>query len=392
MKKIKTALVITLHFLLFTFHSSAQNIGINSTGAIPNSSALLDIDASPTNNKGLLIPRLTTAERNAITAPIPESLLIYNTTTQCYEGYNASTNTWVAFGCIGCTPAAQPSVITGTTPVLQGATGVAYSVTNVVGVSYTWSYSGTGFSCVSGCTTNAITANFSSSATSGTLTVTPINACGAGAPQTFAITVTPPTFPCGGTVIPIVDVTSPTGKVWMDRNLGASQVATSSTDAAAYGDLYQWGRCSDGHEKRTSGTTATLSSSNTPGNGLFIITSSTPYDWRSPQNNGLWQGIGSVNNPCPTGYHIPTSAELDAERLTWSSNNAAGAYASPLKLTTAGNRFITNGTLNGVGSNGYYWSSTVNGTSANFLFFLSSNAYISNFYRAYGFSVRCIKD
>jgi hypothetical protein len=40
----------------------------------------------------------------------------------------------------------------------------------------------------------------------------------------------------------IVDVTNPaTGKIWMDRNLGATQVATSSTDANSFGDLYQWG-------------------------------------------------------------------------------------------------------------------------------------------------------
>ena len=32
-----------------------------------------------------------------------------------------------------------------------------------------------------------------------------------------------------------------TGRTWIDRNLGASQVATSPTDTAAYGDLYQWG-------------------------------------------------------------------------------------------------------------------------------------------------------
>ena len=51
-------------------------------------------------------------------------------------------------------------------------------------------------------------------------------------------------------------VTSTTGQVWMDRNLGASRVATSSTDSAAYGDLYQWGRGTDGHEKRTSSTTS----------------------------------------------------------------------------------------------------------------------------------------
>lgn len=37
-------------------------------------------------------------------------------------------------------------------------------------------------------------------------------------------------------------VTSPyTGKVWMDRNLGATQAATGVNDVASYGDLYQWG-------------------------------------------------------------------------------------------------------------------------------------------------------
>jgi hypothetical protein len=58
--------------------------------------------------------------------------------------------------------------------------------------------------------------------------------------------------------VAIAQVTSSTGQVWMDRNLGASQVATSSTDPASYGDLYQWGRPADGHQIRTSAITATL--------------------------------------------------------------------------------------------------------------------------------------
>ena len=49
------------------------------------------------------------------------------------------------------------------------------------------------------------------------------------------------------TIIITPTVTNPiTGRTWMDRNLGASQVATSYTDELAYGDLYQWGRLSDG--------------------------------------------------------------------------------------------------------------------------------------------------
>jgi hypothetical protein len=52
-------------------------------------------------------------------------------------------------------------------------------------------------------------------------------------------------------------VTNPvTGRTWMDKNLGASQVAISSTDSASFGHLYQWGRGSDVHQLRTSGTTA----------------------------------------------------------------------------------------------------------------------------------------
>ena len=178
----------------------------------------------------------------------------------------------------------------------------------------------------------------------------------------------------------------------MDRNLGATQVATSSTDAAAYGDLYQWGRRTDGHQIRTSGTTTTLSSSNTPAHGNFILSPSYPYDWRSPQNFTLWQGVSGTNNPCPTGYRLPTEAEWHAERLSWSSNNAAGAFASPLKLPVAGSRRSTNGSLDLVGSYGYYWSGTVDGIYSRALDFNSSTASMLYGYRAFGYSVRCLKD
>jgi uncharacterized protein (TIGR02145 family) len=89
---------------------------------------------------------------------------------------------------------------------------------------------------------------------------------------------------------------------------------------------------------------------------------------------------------------LPTEAEWNAERTSWSSNNSAGAFASPLKLPVAGSRSRSNGSLLDVGSYGYYWSSTVSGTDARSLGFYSSNADLSSFYRAYGFSVRCIKD
>jgi uncharacterized protein (TIGR02145 family) len=191
----------------------------------------------------------------------------------------------------------------------------------------------------------------------------------------------------------IVDVTNPTtGKIWMDRNLGASQVATSSTDAAAYGDLYQWGRGNDGHQCRTSATTTTLGSTDTPGNSNFILSPNSPYDWRSPQNANIWQGVNGVNNPCPSGYRIPTETEINAERLSWGSQNSTGAFASPLKLPMAGVRDRINGSLLNVGGRGFYWGSEVSSTYARHVRFESTDAYMNSNDRAYGFSVRCIKD
>lgn len=73
--------------------TSAGNIGIGT--AAPAATAILDVTSTTT---GLLVPRMTTAQRNAIVSP-GESLLIYNTDSHCFESYY---NGWVSFGCLGC--------------------------------------------------------------------------------------------------------------------------------------------------------------------------------------------------------------------------------------------------------------------------------------------------
>lgn len=186
------------------------------------------------------------------------------------------------------------------------------------------------------------------------------------------------------------------GRVWMDRNLGASRVATSSTDTAAYGDLYQWGRLADGHQVRNSEETWTKSSTDVPGHGKFIKVGSSPYDWKDPQNNSLWQGASGPNNPCPDGFRLPTANELEREMNSWAHKSSEGAFASPLKLVVAGVRYRSDGTLDRAGSRGYYWSSTVNGSIARsyarYLYFYSGDAAMLSYYRAYGLSVRCLMD
>lgn len=197
------------------------------------------------------------------------------------------------------------------------------------------------------------------------------------------------------TTIGISTVMGANGRIWMDRNLGASRVATSSTDTAAYGDLYQWGRGSDGHQNRNSPTTNILSNSDTPVNASFITTTlqSPPFDWRSPQNNNLWQGVNGVNNPCPTGFRLPTETEWETEIKSWVSKNAAGAFASPLKLPLSGYRNQTNGLFSWVGTSSFYWSSTIaDVTQVRVLNFLISNAYMFTDRRSYGYSCRCIKN
>jgi hypothetical protein len=209
-----------------------------------------------------------------------------------------------------------------------------------------------------------------------------------------------PTYPpravhCSGVPTLVFDVTNPlTGKTWMDRNLGALRAAISITDPLAYGDLYQWGRGPDGHQCRSSPLTPALSDTDQPGHNMFITSrSGQNMDWRVPRNDNLWQGVNGINNPCPNGYRIPTSAELNAERSTWTSFDIFGAFNSPLLLTLAGGQGSSNGWFYGVGVYGGYWSSSVSSTTnVRALGIAGEHAEMASANRAAGNSVRCIKD
>ncbi|MBK8626599.1 MAG: hypothetical protein IPN86_13840 [Saprospiraceae bacterium] len=184
-----------------------------------------------------------------------------------------------------------------------------------------------------------------------------------------------------------------TGKVWLDRNLGATQVAISSTDLFSYGNLFQWGRGADGHQVRTSGNIPTQATDWLAGSGAWNGSFITVFtNWLSTGETHMWSGTAAENNPCPSGFRLPTNAEWEQERLTWSPSNSYGAFASPLKLPMAGYRLSSNGGFSYVGNVGSYWSSTANGSNANALYF--TDGYTSTGYglRGTGSSVRCIKD
>ncbi len=175
MKNITSFLLL---FLLAGVVSYAQ-VGINADNSAPDNSAMLDVKST---SKGLLIPRMTTADRDVIESPA-DGLMIFNTTTRCYDTYNAITSAWETIHCLACPLPAAAGTITGTAALCDNQQGIAYSVDAINGATgYVWNYTGTGLTIASGENTNAITADFSS-ATSGNLTVTGTNICGNGIPS-----------------------------------------------------------------------------------------------------------------------------------------------------------------------------------------------------------------
>ena len=186
-----------------------------------------------------------------------------------------------------------------------------------------------------------------------------------------------------------------TGRIWLDRNLGASQVCSAFDDTACYGDYYQWGRAVDGHEKTTSTTTSTQATTLTAVDGSFITATSSPYDWTSTDSDGTlrsaeWSKTDGTSI-CPVGYRVPTQAEFTLEVANSAITNQVDAFEK-LKLPSSGLRSYGDGSMNDQGSVGYYWSSSVNSTSSEHLLFDSSSAYTHGYNRASGFPVRCVKD
>lgn len=77
-------------FLFCAFSSLfAQSVSINTDGSTAHSSSILEIKST---NKGMLVPRMTTAQRDAIAAPAT-GLLVYNTDLNGFQFRNASA--WV---------------------------------------------------------------------------------------------------------------------------------------------------------------------------------------------------------------------------------------------------------------------------------------------------------
>ncbi len=244
---------------------------------------------------------------------------------------------------------------------------------------------------------------------------------------------------------------------WSPVNLGAIEIPTSVSGGnitTTCGKLYQWGR-KEGFTNTNNSTTTTTEKFDgktdplgfptgegaladmSPWNKKFIVYSSsnpnTQYNWllftegadnpsgSSMQADAWYQKLWNLDevasttvdatktarktpyDPCPAGWRVPTMAEwvaIGADNTSTGKefkNNLLTINTTnglQLILPAAGYRYYYDGSSNGQGSYGYYWSSSVpsGSTYARTVDFYSATFSQDAGYRAYGFSVRCLQE
>ena len=289
--------IICFSLFLLTGISLFAQVGISANGSSPNASAILDVNST---TRGMLPPRMTTAQRNAIVSPAG-GLVIFNTDEKALNVYAGTA--WESLK-------PEPSFVCGLT----------------------------------------ITVNHLVSGG-----VSPVN-------KTAAY----------GTVN---GIPGEPAKCWITSNLGADHQATAVDDAteASAGWYWQFNR-KQGF--KNDGSTIT------PAWTISVI-----------NENQDWQ---ASNDPCTielgADWHLPSNIEWNnVNNSGWFNWN--GPWNSGLKLHAAGHLDINNGVLMAPGIFGRYWGNTQGDASTgSFLYFSSWECYMTSSYKAYGQTVRCIRN
>ena len=219
----------------------------------------------------------------------------------------------------------------------------------------------------------------------------------------------------------------------MDRNLGAT-FATPG-DVGALGLLYQWGRKDPflGSSSISSSTLAestitwpsAVNSDSSTGTIAYAIANPTTFITCNNEN-GDWYYTGtlatdntrwttsdktkSIYDPCPAGWRVPDGGDngvwskacgsSSAFGYTYNSTNEgmnfSGKFGADQTIwyPASGFRYDSDGCLIAVGSYGYYWSVSPDNNYAYYLYFDYNDRVLpsSNYYRAYGRSVRCLQE
>ena len=363
-------------------------------GTVPDPSASLDVQSS---SLGVLLPRLTTTERDAIISPAT-SLVIYNTTTNCLEmnlGTPSSAD-WVRIKCrsgVVQTLDCSSAVLTGTLYAGVSASGVSADVPYTGGNGAVYDAQSVASTGVTGLTAVLSAGSLASGA--GTLTWSVTGTAASAGTASFALSIGGQTCTLDVTVVYIcrAKVTATEYKNFMCYNLGAASMSANPylPSWEINGGYWQWGINTQAAE----GPTAT-----DPKDGPV-----SGWNTTGAANGSLADGSKTANDPCPVGHRVPTKDQWDGvvanntPTFVGTFNGSATNYEAGIKfgdqlmLPAAGYRDFGDGTLLDRGSIGFYWSSTEDGTDdAWTLNFDNSVANMLNAGRIFGNSVRCIED
>jgi uncharacterized protein (TIGR02145 family) len=295
-------LVLTFNLLLLTFNCVSQTgISIYSSGASADNTAILDISST---SQGLLIPRMTTEHRDAITSPAL-SLLIFNTTTNCFEAYVNSS--WFSVSCAPCSPPANPKAGVN----IPSKTQITWHWEEVSEArSYKWATTSSYIDATDVGTTTSYTQSGLACNTFYSLYVWAYNDCGSSDATVLSQMTLNCSFSCGNDSVVDADgnyyntVLIGT-QCWFQKNLAATKYNDNTsvpnvTDGTAWSALSSGAYCWPNNDYNTYG-----------------IIYGALYNWFAVSTGKL----------CPGGWHVPSHDEWTTlERTICTSSTCASDF------------------------------------------------------------------
>jgi hypothetical protein len=287
------------------------------------------------------------------------------------------------------TALATPGTITGTQTPIPGQTSVPYSILSVSGAtSYTWSYSGTGVTIVSGQGTTAITVNYACGSTNGNISVTASNGCVVTS-AAQSLTVTPAnTLPTPGTILGIQTPAYGQTYTWT-ASTGATIVSGQGTNsividfsciATTNGTISVTAGNACGGTSTASALSYVMSGSlTTPGTigGLTIvpkgitnvaysvspIQGATSYTWSVPGGCNITSGQGSNSIKVDYGC-TASSGNITVTATNSCTTTSASTIAVTVASTLATPGIITGSASPAFGSAYKYYVAPVTGATS----------------------------
>ena len=373
-------------------------------GETPDNSAILDLQS---NSKGLLLPRLTTAQRAAIVNP-QTGLLIYNTSLNCVE-INVGTPVVPSWNCLETYVPGTISALYCDSAVVSGilmpnvqASGVSAKVPYTGGNGGPHNGQSVASTGVTGLTATLSAGNFANGADSLTYIIsgTPSAADTAsfalnigGKSCTLELTVAA----AGSSCTCCAKINATDYKNFMCHNLGAANTSADPLTPSweINGGYWQWGR-------------AAQAAAGPTGAGAGETNEGPVSGWDSsyPADGSWLDASKSGNDPCPSGFRVPTKDQWAAVVAnntqtplgSWgssSTNYSSGrTLGAKLMLPGTGWRVGTNGSLINRGFSGLYWSSTHTVDEEAWSLYLDSGGATWDYTddRRRGFSIRCIAE